>query len=765
MIILLLAALALANLAPAMKTECEGARNCTVCATRIGCAWCTTTNSTAKPPVASGVCITKLQCAVNKTVAGINMSVGVCPALHDLPCHLATVGDGCAAPLVPELNSIGNATVVDRVLHGAFLLPSGLRSALPELMCVADAQMASIGECLCRTHDKLAAASVAACAAAPVIEELRQINASNSDRICAAVASHRACVVRSIGAKCFAERYDRICALPNSGALLRRYGCTACETSIHSGAKTLALLSKGDLTCAIASSPTVCARPIYVNFAAHKRPCAGAKGGALRLPPPPALDESLARWLHLRIAPNSVVFQSGDEHQCLATFLASCGRYHWIIRQTDGRAAPPPGWIEFTAKGGARAQFIPDSQLDALPPTLDWIFVFDFPRLLQPRNASTAADVERALDRLPLGRCRFALAVAWLDSSIRNQTSALSSSTEALLIDALHRRGFLYDFDWTKRARNAASVAPLKQSLTVFLRRNLVTRTTFPDFLHSNNTGVQWNQQIPFGQKWLRAFVPPGIPWLGSKLVISIHSDPKFVSWRSSVRETWLSRARRLGFLAIFMVCNANTAVVAEALQYNDIIAIEAPYMYHAERSVLPLLEHVWFQLAARHAVDARWVMKTDHDTIVFPDALHDFIGAQAFDPLRQYVYIGSLFEVNPVRDSRHRSYVSTNLYPALQFPGFMSGGAGYIESMALVRCLTAYTATDAFNYFPRSDVGMRLAINEAGCQPLIVVGSGLFHPNSLATVPNNTITMHYVKSADKLREYWAPQLARIKHD
>ena len=751
-------------LVPMALAECGAQRNCSLCAAQPACVWCTVTHLVRGALSASGRCVSSAAaCTATDDKDVYKTAVGECASLEQLPCYNAVAGDACTPADAPDPPMAVNATLRGRTLYGEFDTAAGVRSALPETMCVRDGRLGKLGECVCRNHTQLEALAAAACREPPEAK-LAFDSRQRSQASCTALSGYRSCLARTVGRGCFVERLDRVCAALDHDQLALA-GCHACNALRDQSTATF-VLSRQAPECVVvparnASAPPQCGVPLFSDFAARLRVCADRAPARAAMP----LDHALATWLYKRIERNSAVLQIGYTHSCLALYMASSARFRWTVALLDNStAAPPPGWAPFEADAVARAQYISSAQRAQIAHegvfVIDWLLALEF-------GVGANVSMEQALaERVPLlERCRYAALLLWAPAD-RPLPAAAGGVLERELVALMHARGFLYDHDLSQRARYFAALPGAKQSATVFLRRQLATRVPFPDFLRANVSGVRWNQQIPFGSTWLHAYVPRGIAWTNSRIVISIHSDPRFVEWRSSVRETWLTRARRLGMLAVFIVCAPSAAVVAEADEYNDIIVIEAPYLYHAERSVLPLLEHVWFQLAARHAVDASWVMKTDQDTIVFPDALLRFLrnASAALDPQRQYIYAGSLFEVPPVRDPRHYSHVSAALYPPLQYPGSMSGGAGYIESMALVRCLTAYTATPAFNYFPRSDVGMRLAINEAGCQPLHIVGSANFHYKLPLAVPPDTVTIHYVKSADRLRDYWAPQLALLAH-
>ena len=698
---------------------CEQRVNCTACAeVGPGCTWCHTgvgSNTTSR------------------CVANCTGQPGACPQFHELPCYNAVAGDVCNPPPVPEMNSAVGARHGGRVLYGQFQTLSGLRSSVPEMMCVPDARLQTLGECLCRNNSVLL--QLAPCSE-PNATLLLHID---SPELCARLTAYRQCMMAAIGKRCFVERYDRVCARLDHKRLAAS-GCAACN-SLHDQTTTTFLMAHVAPECVLPNGK--CTRPIYHDFIHRRKACSDDRADRS------VIDDSFGFWLVTRIERGSRVLQVDVTHECLALYWASSARFVWLMHRPGALDPLAHGWHRYEHDNGARAQYIDDTRLLLQPAAraVDWAVFLDV-----PANATA----EQVAELMQLARCRFALVLAW-DGAPQSQAAFDAAMTE--------RHQFLYDHDLTHRARSAASTPLLKATLRLFLRRNLVTKGSMPGFLLANVSSIRWNERVPFGGMWLRVFVPRALSWLGARVVISIHSDARYVEWRSSVRETWLTRARRLGFLAVFIVCNADAALIAEAELYNDIIAIEAAYVYNAERSVLPVLEHVWFQLAARHAVDALWVMKADQDTVVFPDALARFLRSQTVDPLTTYVYAGLLFEVAPVRQSTHRSYVPPSIYPQLQYPGFMSGGAGYVESIALVRCLTAHTATPLFNYFPRSDVGMRLALNEAGCAPLIIIKSAHFHADSQPSTGNQTITMHYVKDADKLRQHWAPQLARMTHD
>jgi hypothetical protein len=764
--------------------SCGVRDNCMRCAgVASQCVWCTAVQFHANGHInATGACVSR---ALNTCTVGsqrtpdggsVTTTADVCPRSHQLPCHDASIGDRCSPSVPPELtNPDERAQLIGQEFHGSFSVPSGVRNVLPRYMCVPDSHLAAQGVCMCRNHDELQARAQRDCPPLPT-DVLDRVDA------CAAITTYKRCLLHSLGEKCFVRKFDRVCPAL-SEERLAEIGCRACALQTDQSSLSLEMLH-GAPECTIArphsepaAAPLQCAQPLFAGFAFRKKNCGEQAKSASPTgrPKMQQFDVELAEWLQKRIERNSVVLQIGWEHICLAFYSSSSGRFWWMVTQ-PGNDNVPRGWAVFDPDSELfRAQVLTEVHRKQLASNgrshVDWILALDFGASVIAGDVS----VEQALtQQVPLlDLCRFAAIIAWAPAE---QVVVPSSDLQSALVAAMHARGFLFDLDWTQRVRMSSSLPGLSQSLTVFVRRKLATRVQFPEFLKSNTTSnVRWNHRIPFGGTWLRAYVPRNIAWANKSVVMSIHSNPRYVEWRSSVRETWLTRARRHGMLPIFVMCEPTEAAIAEADEYNDIIAIDAPYIYHADRSTLPLMHHAWLQIAVRHAVDAVWVMKSDHDTVVFPDTLRRFLDSQfdGYDLMSQFVYTGLLFEASPIRDEKDKSRVSHELYAPLQYPSFMSGGAGYLSSMALVRCVTAFTSTPAFNYFPREDVGMRLTINEAGCEPLHVVNSDRFHWNVVrrryfGEAPQqgvgDTITVHYVKTPSMLRQYWSPQLTLMNH-
>ena len=761
---LLVAAAALAAVA---AMHCGVAVNCSQCALQRACFWC------ASVQVGSGACVDRQGGCQQGT------SVYNCTALHELPCFDAQPGDICLPALAPDpvVDPASPAVrLVGRVLHGSFATVAGVRSALPETVCVGDAhRLGRLGECLCRNFTVLQQMAADNCRQP---QNLDFTNRKQAQYSCTALVLYRGCLLRTFGRACFSERFDRLCSTLDADALAR-VNCRAC-TALRSESIATFLLSDRAPLCALlgGTGEPRCAKPFFINFATRIAPCAKlvAQRQQQLLPAQPAaqpgldsdnngqptlpFDHAFATWMTARIEKNSTVLQVGyDHHQCFALYMASSTHYRWIVTAADGRALPD-GWAPFDVAAPMHAQFMTaDDTARATAESsfaVDWILALDLgDRLAKADGRPTAVVLTAAVPLL--ARCRYAVVLAIAEAAVR------SAALEVAVIDAMHAHGFLYDHDLTTRARYVSVLPGFKHGLVVFIRRQLAARAAFPDFLRTNNSAagggsLPWNEQVVLGQTRLRLFVPPTIAWTGSDVLISVHSDARFVDWRAAVRATWVADAVERGMRPIFIVCSPDAAAFAEAAAHGDMVAIDAPFVYFGEQSVLPLLEQVWFQLVARLAVRARWVMKADQDTLVLPFALQRFLvnqSAAAIDPLRDMVYAGSLFEVGPMRNPKHRSYVSLDTYPPLQYPGFMSGGAGYIESIALVRCLVAHTASPAYNYFPRSDAGMRLAINEAGCQPLRIVSAGNFRYDTPPIIGRDMVTLHYVKHVAKLQHYW----------
>jgi hypothetical protein len=732
--------------------------DCAACMAMDNCSWCTQialhANGTLRS-VAAACLPTGTACAASPA-AGIRTAVNLCPRTGDLPCYGRALGDVCTVndavdePLPLPLNLTASA---DGLLHHRFLTAGiGVRSELPQFACAllpSFLPAARWGECACRHRHSLAALAQLHCPAPSVahIDALRAAAAARhrspaSDAICAALAAHGRCVRDTYGDACFTS--DAIAACRDLDLYnLTTIACfDACAPSRHESSALVQLRPSAPV-CALAGSAGACLTALSYPWArARGQICAPTPGR-------PEFDEQFAIHINYKFPKGAAIVEvvGGSDNTCYSYFFASSGKYQWIAA---GTAASPlaRAWPPIAATPLHTAQFVDIANVGALPVVPEWVVTFQL-------DAAGGADVNATLEQVFSVPCRFGVVLGFIDKSDAGAPLA------AAITRWVHARGrFLYDQHLSEQLFTARSTLYHTKAVMAFIRRDLAAPAAFPSFLRAAPNAIPWNGRVPVMGEHIRIFTPSAIAWKGQSVVISIHSDAKYSAWRSSIRETWLPRARRVGCLPLFVVLEPTAATIAEANAYNDIIAIDAPFVYHAEQSSLPLMEHVFFQVVVRNAVDAEWAMKTDQDTMVFPDALTRFLArlrADNVDPQRDHIYAGALLQLAPVRNASARAYVSAATYAPLDFPAFMSGGAGYVISVKLARCLTLHTATQRFNYFPRSDVGMRIAMLEAGCEPLQMNASALFSPGQVPNAPADQVTMHYVKDAD-IPKFWLPQ-------
>jgi hypothetical protein len=650
--------------------------------------------------------------------------------------------------------SAGVAGVVQQqqaVLTGGI----GVRTDLPPLACAILPEFLPAmrwGECACRDRAALAALAARNCPppTEAQIDALRVAAATRqrtlvSDTICASLSAHHRCVRETYTDRCFTLSAVVACRhldLYNLSTIACPDACAPPAAARHESAALVQLRPTAPV-CALAGTVAGCLTPLSYPWARNR--------GQLCAPAPTPrqeFDEQLAIHINYKLPKSALIVELvASENACYSYFFGSSGKYRWLAAGPHdsalARAWPllPPATEPLHT-----AQFVDYANVDSLPVAAEWVVTFQLAALVR----QFGGDLNAALEKVFSVPCRYGVALAFVDK--------VGGSSLAITQWVHGRERFLYDSSLSELFATTRSANFATSSIMVFIGRHLVTPVPFPQFLRAAPNALPWNARIPVMGEHIRIYMPPAISWKGHTVVISIHSDAEFVSWRSSVRETWAARARRVGCLPLFVVLDPTPAVIAEANAYNDIIAIDAPFVYHGERSSLPLMEHVFFQVVVRSAVDAEWAMKTDQDTLVFPDALIRFLAGLRIDadPQRDHIYAGAMMQLTPTRNATARAYVSTTTYAPLEFPAFMSGGAGYVLSIKLARCLTLHTATQRFSFFPRSDVGMRIAMLEAGCEPMRMVASPLFSPGKVPNAPPDQVSMHYVKDAD-IQKFWLP--------
>lgn len=321
-------------------------------------------------------------------------------------------------------------------------------------------------------------------------------------------------------------------------------------------------------------------------------------------------------------------------------------------------------------------------------------------------------------------------------------------------------RGFAVDNETTQWLRSQTSVQRWRQTLVVFVRKEMVAKHADTSFLAMQNNNIAWNNGLSFAGRWIRAYTPRTVDWTRYRIVIGVLSTTKSGAMRQTIRETWAARAKAIGALVLFMIAEPIPDSVNEAERHGDMILLEAREVYTALNSTLPLKTHAIMQLVARYATSVDWIFKCDDDTIVFPERLASLLAPLGAPRTTRY-YVGCSFvRTPPVRTASHpRAYVSPDLYPASVYPTFMSGGAGYALSIAAVRCLAVHTASATYRYFPREDVSVRLAL-DAACTPIKIVDrSDAFRANTHKPPTNATVTLHYVKGTGGIRSFWNTHL------
>lgn len=413
---------------------------------------------------------------------------------------------------------------------------------------------------------------------------------------------------------------------------------------------------------------------------------------------------------------------------CYSHYWGSSGRFLRFNASTSS-AAPKP--------------FIATSSIRQLPSDdrFDWI--------ISIRSYNRSADV--SYEELTK-RALYGIVITPLHYSTEN------TSTENEIVNTMEALGFLYKSGPTEILRKGSSTQFFRNFVFVFTRRKLIAKHLSTSFLGIQTTFSEWTTAVAFAGSWYRVFVPPTVLWGGHKLVIGALTVTQNSATRRAIRETWSIRAKSLGCLVVFLVANPSTEAFKEAIQYGDMVVIEAKEVYNRVNSTLPMKTYVWIQLAARYAADAEWLFKCDDDTFLFPKRLLDLLTRYA-EPTTKRYYIGAEFYVDPIRSVKDtRSYIPYDVYPATRYPPFMSGGAGYALSMASVRCLAVYSQSPDFMYFPLEDVSTGLSLI-AACHPFISIDRhDVFRPGQPKVLHDSIVTMHYIRGVRTIYDFWHPE-------
>lgn len=442
------------------------------------------------------------------------------------------------------------------------------------------------------------------------------------------------------------------------------------------------------------------------------------------------------------IAYNTDVFEFGAGIGCYSMYWATSQRFLSLRSiERDTLAAK-----ECDVRRVERAKDYGQIQANR---TYDWVIAFGvFDRIDPRKEAVTLFSVLR--------HTRYGVAITWASqASDKDITNPQSSQ---YVIDQFTKRGFVLDQTLTDAARSFTREAAFKQYTYIFYKQQVVAYHYNLAFMREKNDIVKWNYNMPYAGEWFRVFISPATRWSNQRIAIGVMSTPGAAALRNVLRETWIARARSLHIIVLFVVGRPTHDLVVESERYGDIIMVESTEIYTGMESIIPLKTHLWWQIVSRFAVDAKWAMKCDPDTIVFTDRLVAML--ETFNSSTM-TYIGAQYDVSPIRDTNaHHAYVSRDLWPANQYPRFMSGGAGYVLSMPAIRCMTEHTQSKYYHYFPREDPSTRIALNEAGCAPLNIVDrTTQFKANSNHDPTNNIITMHYVKDPKMFYQLWQKNL------
>lgn len=176
------------------------------------------------------------------------------------------------------------------------------------------------------------------------------------------------------------------------------------------------------------------------------------------------------------------------------------------------------------------------------------------------------------------------------------------------------------------------------------------------------------------------------------RLYIAVLTTPRSLARRTAVRNTWKKEADRKPrkFTVVFFLCIHGVEktdlqeLQQENAQYHDIEMLECFEGYEHGN-----LTHKVFAAMQRFNEDNTKIkekvafMKTDDDTLVFPDKIMQIVEQTSSRAENYYIglYLGA--NIKPFRDSTNKWYEPIEVWPR-NFPAAMSG-AGYILNAMLI--------------------------------------------------------------------------------
>ena len=275
---------------------------------------------------------------------------------------------------------------------------------------------------------------------------------------------------------------------------------------------------------------------------------------------------------------------------------------------------------------------------------------------------------------------------------------------------------------------------------------NNISQLSMHLFATSNVTGLRNIQGISMNAQKLKLnhaiFFSQSITYLLPKsctkwrgLVYGIlsggkHSDVR----RNSIRDTWCNKAQ-----CLFLLAGDFSEIRDEFDANEDILWLNMPEVYFAERTVLPYKSGAFFHAIQESMPNIKYAVKTDDDSYIDRVGL-EFLIQRELPDYWGFMKVG----VRPTRSRTSRMakwVVPKSLYPKDVYPVYASG-AGYVLSKRFLTCITQ--EIKHLTFMPMEDVMTGIFAEICNVKPTFgnkFVDTGRSRENKLAVIRHYTKT------------------------
>ncbi|CAD5232854.1 unnamed protein product [Bursaphelenchus xylophilus] len=193
----------------------------------------------------------------------------------------------------------------------------------------------------------------------------------------------------------------------------------------------------------------------------------------------------------------------------------------------------------------------------------------------------------------------------------------------------------------------------------------------------------------------------------GIDILILILSAPNKFDQRNAIRDTWLyEHDTPSSFLVRFLIGQPDNRSVElriqkEQRQHKDIVR----YNFTETYDLLPVKVHAAFSFFKTYCPQAKYLLKTDDDTVVDLDRLFHH-SKSMYDKYyglnKERFFCNVHYKKRPFRNKGSRYYVSKEVYPEPIYPDFCQGCSYMVTREAVGPVLSAVSSV---NYIKLEDV------------------------------------------------------------